>query len=165
VGRRYALSGENLTLGTGSVLVAVQTAAAGAAGSLLRLLRVEVSQNATATLAMVRLALSTRTTAGTLTVTAATPRNLTLGGPASGIAGGTSPLTAATCGVNSSADTGGTYTDVWPVNPNNQGGWAWIPTPEERILVPPSTLFVARFLAAPASAAGWTVVVVWEEEE
>jgi hypothetical protein len=164
VGYRYALPGENLTLGTGSVLAAVQSDAAGNQGSILRLLRVEVSQNGTPTAAQVRLAISLRNTLGTLTVTAATPQNLALGGPASGVVGGTNPLTVGTCGVNSSADTGGTYTDKWPVNPNNVNGWLWLPTPEERILVPPSTLVCVRFLAAPGTLTGWTVTVVWDEE-
>ncbi len=164
MGRKYVLSGENLTLGTGSVLAALQSAAAAAAGSILEIIRVEVSQSHNATSAQVRLVQSKRDTAGTLTVTSATPNPLTLGGPASGIAGGTSPLTAAKSGVNSSADSGGTYVDTWPVNPNNQGGYLWIPTPEERILVPPSTVYVVRFVTAPGDTAGWTVVVVFDEK-
>ncbi len=164
MGRKYVLSGENLTLGTGSVLAALQSAAAGNAGSILEILRVEVSQNHNATSAQVRLVQSKRDTVGTLTVTSATPAPLVLGGPASGSTGGTSPLTVAKCGVNSSADSGGSYTDTWPVNPNNQGGYLWIPTPEERILVPPSTVYVVRFVAAPGDTAGWTVVVVIDEK-
>jgi hypothetical protein len=163
VGYRYALSGENLTLGTGSVLAAIQSDAAGNQGAILRLLRVEVSQSGTPTAAQVRLAISKRDLLGTLTVTAATPQNLSLGGPASGIVGGTNPLTAGTCGVNSSADSGGTYTSVWPVAPNNVNGWLWLPTPDEQILMPPSTLVVVRFLAAPGTTTGWTVTTVFEE--
>jgi hypothetical protein len=163
VGYRYALSGENLTLGTGNVLAAIQADAAGNQGAILRLLRVEVSQSGTATAAQVRLAINKRDLLGTLTVAAATPQNLSLGGPASGIVGGTNPLTAGTCGVNSSADSGGTYTNVWPVAPNNVNGWLWLPTPDEQILVPPSTLVVVRFLAAPGTLTGWTVTAVFEE--
>jgi hypothetical protein len=163
MGRRYILSGENMTLGTGSVLAAIQSAVAGNAGSILEIERVEVSQNNTTTSAQVRLALCQRNTSGTLTVTSATPNPIVLGGPASGIAGGTSPLTAATSGVNSSADSGGTYTNTYPVNPNNQGGFAWLSVPEHKIILPPSTLFVARFLAAPGNTAGWTVSVWFHE--
>lgn len=162
-GRRYVLSGENLTLGTGSVLAAIQTAASGA-GSVIEILRIEVSQSATATAAQVRLAAGTRNTSGTLTVTSATPQNLTAGGPASGIAGNTAPAGGAgRCGVNSSADSGGTYTDIWPVATNNLNGWCWVPVPEERLLVPPSTLFTVRFLTAPGTTTGWTVAVVYQE--
>src|SRR5678816_839495 len=114
MGRRYILSGDNLTLGTGSVLAALQSAAAGSAGSILEIERVEVSQNSTTTGALVRLVVGQRDTAGTLTMTSATPNPLVLGGPASGITGGTSPLTAAKSGINSSADSGGAYTNTYP---------------------------------------------------
>lgn len=164
MGRIYTLLGENMTLGTGSVLAALQTAAAlTSAGGMVAIRRVEATQNNTVTSAQVRIALSSRNTSGTLTVTSATPSPLPIGGPASGITGGTSPLTAAKCGVNSSADSGGTYTDIWYVNPNNLNGYLWIPVPEERIWVPPSTVFAVRFLTAPGNTAGWTVVVVFEE--
>ncbi len=164
MGRIYTLSGENLTLGTGSVLAALQTASAlTSAGGMVVIRRVEVSQNHNNASAQSRLVLSTRDTAGTLTVTSTSPNPLAVGGPASGIAGGTSPLTAAKSGVNSSADSGGTYTNQWPVNPNNLGGYLWIPVPEERIWIPPSTVFAVRFLAAPSDTAGWTVLVVFEE--
>jgi hypothetical protein len=163
MGRRYILSGENLSLGTGDVLAAMQTAAAGNAGSIIEIERVEVTQNATATSAQVRLALGQRNTSGTLTVTSATPNPIVLGGPASGIAGGTSPLTAAKSGVNSSADSGGTYTSTYVVNPNNQGGFLWIPIPEHKIILPPSTVFAVWFVAAPGTTTGWTVSVNFHE--
>ncbi len=149
MGRRYSLSGENMSLGTGYVMAALQPAAAGAAGSWIEIERVEVTQNATSTSAQARIALGSRTTATTLTVTSATPAPLTFGAPASGIAGGTAPTTAATCGVNSSADSGGTYVNTWPCNPNNQGGFLWIPIPEHKLIVPPGIIFVVRHLAAP----------------
>jgi len=38
-----------------------------------------------------------------------------------------------------------------------------MPQPEERILVPPSTVFVLRMLAAPASASLWSVLLTYEE--
>jgi hypothetical protein len=162
MGRVYTLSGENLTLGTGSVLAAIQPTASGA-GSFLRILRAEVSQNHNNTAAQVRVVQSARTTATTLTVTSATPAPVVLSGPASAITGGTAPTTAGKAGVNSSADSGGTYTDTWPMNPNNLGGMVWIPTPAEQIYVPPGVIYTVRFAAAPADVAGWTIVVVFEE--
>lgn len=163
MGRRYVLSGENLTLGTGNVLAALQSAAAGNAGAIIAVERVEVTQNHNATGAQVRIAVGQRDTAGTLTLTSATPNPLVLGGPASGITGGTNGLTAGKCGVNSSADSGGTYTNTYPVNPNNLGGFAWLAVPEQKMILPPSTLFVVRFLAAPGDTAGWTVSVWYDE--
>lgn len=163
MGRRYIISGENLSLGTGDVLLAFQPAAAGSAGSIIEVERVEITQNATATPAQARISLGSRTTAGTLTMTAATPNPLVLGGPASAISGGTSPLTAAKAGVNSSADSGGTYTATWPCNPNNQCGYLWIPIPEHKLLVLPGELFVVYFLAPPGTTTGWTVTAAIHE--
>lgn len=163
MGRRYVLSGEDMTTGTGSVLAALRPAAAGSAGSLIEVERVEVTQSHNTTSAQSRIVMGSRDTAGTITVTSATPNPLVLGGPASGIAGGTNPATAATCGVNSSADSGGTYVNTWPVNPNNQGGYLWVPIPEHKIFVAPAVIFVVRFLTAPSDTAGWTVCVVFHE--
>src|ERR1019366_2259441 len=117
MGRRYILTGENMTLGTGSILAAIQAAAAGSPGSWLEIERVEVSQNHNNSAAQVRIFQGKRNTAGTLTVTSATPSPLVLGGPASGISGGGRPVSAATCGVNSSADSGGAYIFGPYVNP------------------------------------------------
>ncbi len=163
MGRRYTLIGDNLTMSTGSVLAAIQPAAAGAAGSWLEIERVEVSQSATTTSAQVRLVLGSRSTATTLTCTAATPSPLTLGAPASGIAGGTAPTTAAKSGVASSADSGGTYVDTVYCSANNQGGYVWQPIPEHKIICPPGLIFVVRFNTAPGTLTGWTVVVWFNE--
>lgn len=163
MGRRYNLIGRGLTLGTGDVLAAIQPAAAGSAGSWLEIERVEVSQNHNNTAAQLDIALSNRSTAGTLTVTAATPSPLVLGGPASGIAGGTAPTTAAKCGVNSSADSGGTYIDTDYCSPNNIGGYVWQPIPEHKLIIPPGVIFCVRFMAAPGDTAGWGVKVVFHE--
>ena len=163
MGRRYVLSGENLTMGTGSVLAAFQPAAAGSAGSIIEVERVEVTQSGTTTSAQSRIVLGSRDIAGTLTVTSATPNPLTLGAPASGITGGTSPLTAAKSGVASSADSGGAYINTLPCNPNNQGGYLWQPIPQHVIAVPPGLLFVVRFLTPPGTLTGWTVAV-WLHE-
>lgn len=163
MGRRYVVSGENFTLGTGSVLAAIQPAAAGSAGSILEVERVEVSQNHNTTSAQVRLVLGSRNASGTLTTTSVTPAPLVIGGPASGISGGTAPTTAAKAGINSSADSGGTYTPLIYVNANNQGGFLWIPIPEHKIVVPPGSLFVAYFVSAPGDTAGWTVAVYFHE--
>ena len=163
MGRRYVLSGENLTMGTGSVLAAMQSTAAAAANSILKIKQIKITQNGTTVTAQSRITLGQRDTAGTLTCTSATPNPLVLGGPASGIAGGTSPLTAAKSGVASSADSGGAYTNTFPCNPNNQGGYVWQPVEKHQIIVPPSTVFVVRFLTAPGTLTGWTVAIFFHE--
>ena len=132
-------------------------------GSIIEVERVEVTQNATATSAQTRLFLGSRNTSGTLTMTSATPNPIVLGGPASGISGGTAPTTAAKSGVNSSADSGGTYVQTYVVNPNNQGGFLWIPVPEHKLIVVPGVVFAVGFVAAPGTTTGWTVTVVFHE--
>jgi len=165
VGRVTELVGENLTLSTGFVLVAFQSAAVNNAAAHVLIKRIEISQHASTTLAMVRGELATRNTAGTLTMTAATPRNIRpLDGPASGLTGNTAPAGGtARSGVNSSADSGGTYASIHPFAFANTAGYLYKPDPTEEILVPPSTLFVVRFLAAPSILGGWDIVLVLDE--
>ena len=164
MGRRYTAHGENLTLGTGSVLIALQTAASPNAGALVSIIRAEITQSASTTSAQARLVLSTRDTAGTLTTTRVTPVNIVRGGPASALAGNTSVIGAvARIGINSSADSGGTYTDGFAAAFNVLNGYLYLPVPEERITIPPSTVWCARFAAAPASTTGWDITLVFEE--
>lgn len=165
MGRRTELTAENMTLSTGNVLAALQTAAANAAAAMVRVTRVEISQNGSTTLAMIRGAFSTRDTAGTLTTTSTTPLNKEpLAGPASGLAGNTSVIGGtARSGTNSSADSGGTYTNHHLFNFANLNGYLWKPDPKEEILIPASTVWCVRFLAAPGTLAGWTIAIDLEE--
>lgn len=166
MGIRSILSAEEFDLGTGNVLAAIQTGAAGAAASLLRITRVEIFQNGSTTLEMIRGELATRNTAGTLTMTSTTPRVIEpIDGPASGIAGDTAPAGGtARSGTNSSADSGGTYTNLRYFNFANLNGYLWKPDPKEEILVPPSTLFVVRFTATPSGALDWGIAIDLEEQ-
>lgn len=164
--RIYVVSDTAMTVGTGNVLFALRTAADGVtAGGQLNIRRVEISQSGTTTGEMVRGAISTRDTAGTLTMTSTTPRPISpLGGAASGITGSTAPAgTAARAGTNSSADSGGTYTNIYTVAFHNLNGWIWVPTPEERIEVPPGTVVCVRLLASPTGTTGWNIDVTYEE--
>lgn len=164
MGRVYVVSGSNLTVGTGNVLIALQTAAAGSAGSILQVRRIEISQSGTTTGEMVRPVLSTRNTSGTLTTTIVTPANLTLGGPASGLSGNTSVIGGTgRIGINSSADSGGTYTDIWPGAFYNLGGNSWILTPPEQLIIPPSIVFCVKLNVSPTGTGGWHPVLVYEE--
>jgi hypothetical protein len=159
MGYRFTvLSAENVTLGTGNVLLAFQTAAAATtAAGIVKVKRVEISQNGTTTLAMIRGQLATRDLLGTLTMTATSPSNISPIGAGSGLTGNVAPAGgAARSGTNSSADTGGTYTGLHNFNFANTAGYLWKPDPEEEIYVPPGVLFIVRLLAAPATTAGWT---------
>lgn len=166
MGRRSILFGENLTTGTGNVLVAFQTTAAGTAGSNVRITRVEIGQAGSTTLAMVRAEMATRDTAGTLTMTSLAPKIIEpVGGAASAFAGNTAPAGGTgRSGINSSADSGGTYTTARPFMPfANTAGMLWQPTPNQEIWVPPSTLFVVRLLGSPTAASAWAFLVEMEE--
>lgn len=166
MGRRTILSAAEFDLGTGSVLAAFRTAAANALAAQVTVTRIEIFQNGSTTLEMIRGEVATRDTAGTLTMTAATPRNYRpLAGPASGLTGNTAPAGAdARSGVNSSADSGGTYTTVFPFDFANLNGYLWKPDPHEEIWVPASTLLVVRFLTAPTSVLDWGISL-WLDED
>ncbi len=166
MGRIFELGGENQTLSTGSVMIALQTAAAAAAAAREKLKRLEISQSGTTTLAMLRAEFATRDTAGTLTTTSKAPTNIQpLGGPASGLSGNTSVIGGAgRSGITSSADSGGTYTQIKAFNFANTAGYLWKPAPDEEIWVPASTVLVARFITAPGTLTGWTYWLTLEEE-
>jgi hypothetical protein len=164
MGKRTVLSAEGLTLGTGNVLAALRPAAADAAASIIRITRVEISQSGSTTLAMIRGTIGSRDTAGTLTMTSQAPNPQTLGGPASGLTGSTAPAgTAARSGVNSSADSGGTYVNTIPFSFANLNGHLWKPDPGEEIVVTPGQVFVVRLLASPSTTTGWNVAVFLSE--
>jgi hypothetical protein len=166
-GKVTLLSGENLTLTTAvRVLAAIQTAAVNSLAAPVRIKRLEISQSGSTTLGMVRGEISTRTTAGTLTTTSAAPANVRpVGGPASGLAGNTSVIGGVgRSGINASVDSGGTYTQVMPFNFPNTAGYLFKPDPDQEIWFPPSTVFVVRFLADPATLTGWTFSL-WLVEE
>jgi hypothetical protein len=159
------LKGENQTMSTGSIMLAIQTAAANSLGARIAIKRLEISQSGTATLAMLRADIATRDTAGTLTMTSLAPTAIRpVAGPASGIAGNTAPAGGtARSGITSSADSGGAYTSIYPFNFANTAGYLYKPAPDEEILIPASTLFVVRFLAAPGTLTGWTFALTIDE--
>lgn len=165
MGKRTELFGENMTLTTGTLpLAAFQTAALGSLASIVRVTRIEISQSGSTTLSMIRGAFGKRDTAGTLTMTSATPQPKTVGGSASGLAGNTAPAGGVgRSGINASVDSGGTYTDSHPFAFANVNGYLWKPDPYEELIVPASTLFVLRFLAVPASLSGWTIAIDLDE--
>lgn len=166
MGKISELFTENGTLGTGRVWAGISTAAANAAAARCRLLRVEISQAGTATSQQIRGEFATRDTAGTLTVTSKAPVVVKpLLSAASGLAGNTNLIGGtARSGTFSSADSGGAYTSFHPFNFNNLNGFLWVPTPDEQVEIPASTVWVVRGLADPTTLTGWTILVVIEEE-
>jgi hypothetical protein len=166
MGKLTVLQGENQTLSTGSVLLALQTAAAGANNARgIFIKRLEIGQSGTTTLAMIRGEVATRNTSGTLTTTAAAPVTIRpAGGGASGLAGNTSVLGGTgRSGITSSADSGGTYVTLFPFAFANTAGYLYKPAPDEEILVPSSTVLVVRFVTAPGTLTGWTFALTLDE--
>ena len=164
MGRTYTITSSNATMITAvNVLAAIYPVATPpAAGSVLAIKRVEISQNANATSAMVRAALSLRT-GGNLTVATVTPTPRKYGGAASAIVGIGGTLAAGKCGITGSADATPTYVDMMNASFNALNGWLWIPTPEEQIYITGAVAFVVRFAADPATLTGWNCNLVFEE--
>jgi hypothetical protein len=164
MGKMYSIVAPHATMITAvNVLQGIYPVAApNAAGSLIKIYRVEIGQDENATSAMIRGALSWRT-GGNLTVATVTPSPLCSGGPAATIAGVAGTLAAGKCGITGSADATPTYVDFHEFAFNALNGYLWIPTPEERPVVAGAMAFVVRFLADPATLLGWTSTVVFEE--
>lgn len=165
MGKLTVLTAENMTLTTAiRQLLLISSAAAGNAASNIKVKRIEISQNGSTTLAMIRGAFATQT-GTTVTATATAPKTISpLGGAASGLTGSTSPAgAAARSGTNLSVNTTPVYTDHHYFNFANLNGYLWQPTPEQEILIPPSTLWGVYFLADPATLAGWTISA-WLDE-
>lgn len=166
MGRITVLKGENLSLGTGDVLAVFNNPALGSAGARCKIKRFEITQNGSTTLGMVRGEFFTRDNAGTLTTTALAPTNVKpVGGPASGFSGNTSVIGGTgRSGINSSADSGGTYTSIFPFNFANTAGYLYKEAPDTEMEFPASTIWGVRLLAAPGTTTGWTFTLVIEEE-
>lgn len=166
MGKRTILGAEEFDLGTGNVLVAFKTAAAGSLAARVGITRCEIFQNGTTTLEMIRGEFATRDTAGTLTLTATTPQAVSpLGSAASGLSGNTAPAGGdGRSGTNSSADSGGTYVSKMPFNFANLNGYLFKADYDEIIWVPASTVFVVRLTATPSSALDWGIALHLIEE-
>lgn len=164
MGRTYNIVATHATMITAvNVLVGIYPVATPpAAGSVLAINRVEITQDENATSAMVRAALSART-GGNLTVATITPSAAMYGGAASAIAGVAGTLAAGKCGITGSADATPTYIDLVSAAFNALNGWLWIPTPSERIFVTGAVAFVVRFLVDPGTLLGWSCTVNFEE--
>lgn len=165
-GKSTVLTAENGTLTTAvRNLVHISTAAAGSAAANVRVKRVEISQNGSTTLQMIRGAFSLQTVGTTVTATAVTPVNISpLSGAASGLTGSTTPAGGtARSGTFASVNTTPTYVDHHYFNFANLNGYIWKPDPTEELWIPASTIWTVRFLADPTTMTGWTISVFLEE--
>lgn len=158
----YNVSMSNLTVVASATLAAIRAATAiTSRASILEILRVVISQQGTSLSQQLGVILGQKASAFG-TYVSATPSPRILGGAASGIAGGTTGA-AATAGVNASAEGAGTVTNYFVDAFNNLNGYLWVPTPEERIIVPLDTMFIVKLVGTPTTLTGWNLDVTFDE--
>lgn len=149
----YTVAMADATIVADATLIIVHTATGVARGASIEVLRVSVGQRGSDTSDQLGIIIGQKASVFP-TVTAATPSPHFLGGPASGIAGGTAGA-AATAGVDASAEGAGAVTNTVTEAFNNLNGWLWVPTPEERIIVPADTAIIVKLVGTPATLTGW----------
>mgnify|MGYP003575073159 CR=1 FL=1 len=158
----YTVSMSDTTIVADATLIIIRAAAAiSSRASLLEILRCSASQRSSDTSDQLGILLAQKASAFG-TYTSATPSPHVIGGPASGITGGTSGA-AGTAGVDASAEGAGTVTNIIADSFNNLNGYIWVPTLEERILVTPDTAFILKLVGTPSSLTNWYANVTYRE--
>jgi len=131
------------------------------AGSQIEILRAWCNQIGTEVSDQLGIILGQKVSAfGTYTGT--TPVSHTIGGPASGIVSGTTGAEG-TAGTDASAEGAGAVTALVEEGFNNLNGWLWVPTPEERLIVPPDTAVVLKIVGTPATLTGWCAGITYRQ--
>lgn len=158
----YSVPMENTTIVADATLVIVRAAAAlTTRASFLEVYRIWVNQIGTEASDELGVIVGQKASAfGTYTATTPVPKFL--GGTASGITGSTSGA-AAGAGTDASAEGAGTVTEVIEEGFNNLNGYLWIPTPEERILIPNDIALIVKIVGTPAVLTGWNAGVIFTE--
>jgi len=162
MGAVYSVVMSNQTIIANGELVTISTAAAiGTRASNIRLLRAWCGQVETETSQQLGIQLCQQASAfGTFTATTPTPH--VIGGAASGITGGAAQA-AATAGTDASANAAGAKTVILSDGFNNLTGWLWVPTPEERIIMPVSTVVTLAMIGTATALTGWSAGITFEE--
>lgn len=158
----YSVVMANQTIIASGDLVIIRTdSTLATAGSNIRILRAWCSQNETETSQQLGIQLALQASAfGTYTSTTPTPHFI--GGKVSGIVGGTAGAEG-TAGTDASANAAGTKTPIVYDGFNNLNGWLWVPTPEERIVIPPDTAIVLAMVGTATTLTGWNAGITFEE--
>jgi hypothetical protein len=162
MGAVYTVCMKDQTIIASADLVIIRTAAAVTTrASNIRILRAWCSQGATETSEQLGIQLCLQASAfGTYTSTTPTPH--VIGGAASGIAGGTTAA-AATAGTDASANAAGTKTTILAEGFNNLNGWLYVPTPEERIVIPVDTAVALAMIGTATTLTNWYAGITYEE--
>lgn len=158
----YSVTMQNQTIIASSDLVIIHTdSTLATAGSNIEILRAWCSQNATETSEQLGIMLALQASAfGTYTSTTPTPHFV--GGKISGIVGGTTGAEG-TAGTDASANAAGTKTPIIYDGFNNLNGWLWVPTPEERIVIPSDTAIVLAMVGTATTLTNWNAGITFRE--
>jgi len=151
--REFTVGTKAATLAGATTLVAIRPAAAVSAN--IGLLRHWAGQYANVTSA--NWSINFGTQAATLpTLVSATPAKVNFQDAVSVITGGTAAA-AGTCGVNASAEGGGTVTDIWDDVMNSVNGYLRVNTPSEVEVLAAGMASCSRFgfTVAPSSLTLW----------
>jgi hypothetical protein len=150
----YTVSMKDQTIIASGDLVNIHTdSTLATAGSNIEILRAWVSQGATETSEQLGVQICLQaSTFGTFT--GATPTPHFLGGKISGIVSGTTGAEGL-AGVDASTNGAGTKTTIIADAFNNLNGWLWVPTPEERIIVPADTSITLAMIGTATTLTNW----------
>ena len=131
----------------------------------LEVTRITISQSANATSAQQRVQISIQPTTFPSGGTGIAPLALNRGDTTASVLTSGGAGAAGTAGFNYTSENGGTKTALFSDAFNVLNGWLWVPTPEERIVLPAgfaSGLGVV-FPAAPTTLTGWTFNLFYRE--
>ena len=158
----YTVSMSNQTIIASADLIIIHTdSTLATAGSNIEILRAWCSQGATETSEQLGIQLCLQASAFG-TYTSATPTPHFLGGKISGIIGGTAGAEG-TAGTDASANAGGAKTTILAEGFNNLNGWLWVPTPEERIILPADTAIVLAMIGTATTLTNWYAGICFRE--
>jgi hypothetical protein len=158
----YSVTMQNQTIVADATLVIIHTdSTLATGGSNIRILRAWAGQQASETSDQLGIMLALKASAfGTYTSTTPTPHFI--GGRASGIAGGAAGAEG-TAGTDAATEGAGTVTPIIYDGFNNLNGWLWVPTPEERIVIPADTAIILKIVGTPAALGNWSAGITFEE--
>ena len=158
----YSVTMQNQTIVADATLVIIHTdSTLGTRGSTIAIYRAWAGQQASETSDQLGIMIALKASAfGTYTSTTPTPHFVN--GPAATIVGGTAGAEA-TAGTDASAEGAGTVTPIIYDGFNNLNGWLWVPTPEERLIVPTDTAVILKIVGTPAALGNWSAGITFEE--
>jgi len=160
--REYTISAGGITVLGATTLILLRPGDVYPATVSLEIIRMWIGESSVAVSQQQRVEWGLVTTTFP-TVTGATPRLLKETDPVSKIVSGTAGA-AGTCGVNASVESG-SLTQIGADAFNNVGGWNWIATPDETIMLAANSpsAFYLRFPVAPLTLTDWAFGLTFRE--